>query len=287
MSWLEGVLGPLPQAVKSRIPEDALRDVHSPYEEDRQLLLDRVRGLLGVYEDRPALAGAVKTGRSRELRSALQEINVELDNYTRRRGEVFAELVGVEPGVQRFRRKLSRWPLSEEEVMAFLEGKGPAPKELGRIAKRLARRYAWRERHAARFLLTGQAPQPISVAVVFSEITPPYVPKTARIIVTADVWVDAAEVGAVFRTAQRQILGGDNRKVSERVLEVASFVARRVREHGEGESWEDRWTAWKQRCRKAGRKGWDYRTHHGFRQAFERFVHPKYQRPTWTRRDTS
>src|SRR5215211_3467046 len=124
MKWLEGVLGPLPQVIKSRIPEDAIRDFYSDYEEDRQLLLDRVRGLLGVYEDRPASAGAAKTGRGKELRGTPQEIAVELDPYTRRRGELFAELAELRPDVQSFRRSYLRdHLLTEEEVADFQLGR--------------------------------------------------------------------------------------------------------------------------------------------------------------------
>ena len=33
-------------------------------------------------------------------------------------------------------------------------------------------------------------------------------------------------------------------------------------------------------------KGWRYSAPHGFKQTFERFVHPENRRPKWKRRDT-
>jgi hypothetical protein len=304
MKWLEEMLGPIPQVVASRIPEDAIRDFYSDYEDDWQLLLDRVRGLLGVYEDRPASAGAAKTGRGKELRGTPQEIMVELDGDTNRRGEVFSEvavaLAEQRPDVRRFRRSYLRdGLLTTEEADAFLDGRDTGRSTLDRRitaqgtlrwrARTLSLFYGWRARDAAHFVLTGNEPvyRPVRVAVAHTDSTRPFIPNTPRIVITSDVWVDAREVARVFRDAQRQLLGGDNRKVPDRVLEVARFVARRIREQDGKETWNEWWREWNEEHPVKYPKGWRYSAPHGFKQAFERFVHPKNRRPKWKRRDTN
>jgi len=62
------------------------------------------------------------TGRGKELRGSTGEITVELDTYTRRRGELFAELAELRPDVRSFRQKTYlRDPLlTDEEAATFL-----------------------------------------------------------------------------------------------------------------------------------------------------------------------
>lgn len=291
VEWLESKLGPLPKAVKFRISEDAILDFYSGFEEDRKLLLDRVRVLLGVYEDRPASAGAAKTGRGKELRGSAQEIAVELDPYTRHRGKVFSEvavaLAEQRRDVRNLRWRLRSYPLSHDEADDFLTQQGKIRWKLDRLAATLARFYGWRERDVALFILTGEEPvyRPLRVQVAFGDSSRPHVPNTARVVIEADTWVDAKEVVKAYRAAQRQLLGGgDNRKVQDQVLEVARFVARRLREHGGKESWNEWWREWNEKHPEKYPKGWRYSAPHGFKQAFERFVHPKYRRPKWKRR---
>jgi hypothetical protein len=315
LEWLEGELGPLPQIVRSNLPEDAV-DYFCGDEEERKMLLDRARRLLNVYEGRAASTGAAMTGRGKELRGSTEEIAVGLDPYTRRRGELFAELAELRPDVRSFRRSYLRDPLltdeeaadfllgrytgrllTTEEADAFLaerktgrsilDGSTMARSRLGRLAGRLARYYSWRERAAARFVLTGRPPELLSVAVGFGESIRDYVPNTASIVITAEVRVSVEEVAEAYKAAQHQILGGDNRKVKDQVLEVARFVARRIREHDGKESWNEWWGEWNEKHPEKYPKGWRYSAPHGFKQAFERFVHPEYNRPKWKRRDTS
>ena len=109
--------------------------------------------------------------------------------------------------------------------------------------------------------------------------TADYHPSTARITVTADVWVDAKDVERVFRETQRQILGGDAQPVEERTMEVVKFVARRMSEC-KGETWEKRWKAWNRTCP----KDWRYKDYRGFRQTFKRFanrLHKPYNLPNF------
>jgi hypothetical protein len=87
--------------------------------------------------------------------------------------------------------------------------------------------------------------------------------------------------------AQRQILGGDNRR-REKALKVARFVARRLREQDGKELWKEWWREWNEEHPVKYPKGWRYSSPHGFKQAFDRFLHPKhpkYRRPKWKRRD--
>jgi hypothetical protein len=290
LEWLEGKLEPLPQTVRSNLPEEAVSYFHGD-EEERKMLLDRVRGLLNVYKDRAASAGAARTGRGKELREVPQEIEVELDEYTQRRGELLAELAELRPDVRHFRESYLRGSLlTAEEAEAFLAGRQTgrgtldrriaARGRLRRLAGRLAGSYGWRERAAERFVLTGRPPELLSVAVGFGESTRDYVPNTASIVVMADVRVSVDEVAEAFRAAQRQLLGGDNRK-KEEALKVVRFVVGQIREHGSRPPWRELLKTWNHTHKKS------YKSHNALVNAFEQFVHPEYNRPKWKRRDTS
>jgi hypothetical protein len=249
----------------------------------REELEQEAREMLVVYR-----AGASETlapGRG-EDRSGPAEIAVELDDYTRRRGEVFAELASLLPEVRRFRAGPMRGSLlTAGQADAFLKGletgrdwldrRRNARRDLNRLAGRLARRYGWRERAAARFVLTGRVPELLNVAVGFGEGERDYVPNTASVHVTAEIGVSVEEVAEAFKAAQRQILGGDNRK-RERSLEVARFVARQIREHGKRPSWPEMKERWNE---EHPRKKDRYRDYRAIRQTFVRFMRPKYKRP--------
>ena len=60
---------------------------------------------------------------------------------------------------------------------------------------------------------------------------------------TADPCVDAKTIEKLYRNAQRQLLGGDNRKLARRTLEAARFAAQRIREDS-AESWQRRTDRW-------------------------------------------
>lgn len=246
-------------------------------------LEDEARALLGIRRD--GASESVAPGRGDE-RGGPTRIAVELDDYTRRRGEVFAELASLWPEVRRFRAGPMRGSLlTAGQADAFLKGletgrdwldrRRNARRDLNRLAGRLARRYGWRERAAARFVLTGRVPELLNVAVGFGEGERKYVPNTASVHITAEIGVSVEEVAEAFKAAQRQILGGDNRK-RERSLEVARFVARQIWEHGERPSWPEMHERWnEEHPRKKDRYG-DYRA---IRQTFERFMRPEYNRP--------
>ena len=236
---------------------------------------------------------------AREERGAPQQIEVKLAGDTKRHAEAFSEvavaLAEQRPDVRNFRRSYLRdGLLTIEEADAFLDGRVTGRSTLDqsttvrirfdRFAGTLARFYGWRERDAAHFVLTGREPEyrPVRVAVGFGESIRDHVPNTARVVITSDVWVDAREVERVFRTAQRQLLGGDNRKKPDKVLEAVRFVARQIREHGYPPPWRELLRTWNRTHSES-----PYKSHNAFVNAFKRFVHPEYNRPKWKRSDTS
>jgi len=311
--------------LRARVPEviwhrlmrgGYVRAVHTGGDEDSwRELMDEAREELRIWRD--GASGSIAPGRGDE-RGGPQEIEVTLDDYTRRRGEVFSEVVAAladqHPGVKRFREAyLDGRFLTEYEVGLFvrtqeralffksqsaaLNLQDHAPdvalkihgrtlpiraqerilKELWELAELLADTYHWKELDTMWFVLTGQAPHrsPLQVtASVFSWRKERYLPTTARIVVEAEVWVDAKHVGRAFREAQRHILGGDARSLPDRTLEVVEFVARHMRRYPE-ESWNERLKAWNVRCRNE----WRYKAYNGLRQVFERFIHHTYRSP--------
>jgi len=177
---------------------------------------------------------------------------------------------------------------------------------LWKLAEKLSNTYRWRTGDAINFVLTGDGPhvEPITVGgdisqpLLFPDVRPdldlsngiitaeigdfsrPYRPSTARITISAEVWVDAGEVAQVFREVQRQILGGDARPLAEKTLEAVKFAARRMREYPE-ETWEERLHAWNQTCA----EGWQKRNFRALRQAFERFTYRPLNFPSWRGRN--
>jgi hypothetical protein len=75
------------------------------------------------------------------------------------------------------------------------------------------------------FALTGDAPyvQPLRVHYDSIEDEPHY-PNMGQLTLIVEPWVDATEVERVYRSVQRQVLGGDNRKKDKHTLEAARFV---------------------------------------------------------------
>lgn len=307
----------IPGAVADAIPADFLELAHAvntvePWEE----LESETRRLLGVFHG--GRGAAVGSGRGREKREAPEEIQLALDPYTRRHGEVLADLAAARLDVRAFRRRhLQDRLLSDEEANTFLCGRDEAQRRLRRLSEDLERAYGWRSRRARRFVLTGNAPAPVYVAVATGSGQPDPVPISAegarqylaliatpgmlgvpapiytegellhlappkaRITVEADAWVDAEEIARAFRATQRQLLGGSPRKRPERTLELVRFVAWQIREHGERPSWRNLRVRWNQKYPE-----WKYKYPRTLRETFVRFVRPKgIRRPKWSRRD--
>ena len=223
----------------------------------------------------------------REERAFQEEIAVELDDYTRERQEVFtevaAEMAATHPEVRRFRSgELGGRLLTREEAGEALFGKGDLRNELGEdplpsLAKQLAKHYHWRDYDAAWFVLTGDAPPVRLLSGTISNTFGgnDHYPNTARITLTADPCVDAKTIEKLYRNAQRQLLGGDNRKLARRTLEAARFAAQRIREDS-AESWQRRTDRWNRLF-----PHWPYKSRGGLRQAFEKFWHPGYVLARW------
>ncbi len=92
-------------------------------------------------------------------------------------------------------------------------------------------------------------------------------------MITAEPWVDAEIVGRAFREVQKQVNGGDNRKITTKVLEAIRFVARRL---GTGKiRWPELTAAWN----RSQDPEKHYRSRNGLPQAFSRFLRPKYKSP--------
>ena len=287
-------------------------------DESWQELESEAREYLRTQRDEAALYAA-PPGRSGERR-APDEIAVGISENSSKRAEAFSEvaaaLAGNNPHVAGFRRRrLGERVLNDQEARAFMNnqggpyGTGTDLRRLQTVAKKLNETYRWPEGDAAWFVLTGHAPQVRPLEVRASVNNTPmhaqrqvierargnrparnrpaervrdYHASTARISLTADAWLDAGEVERAFRDAQRQILGGDAKRRDDRTLEVAKFVARRMRERGE-ETWRERWKAWN----RMHAKEWHYGDYRGFRQAFERFVHRFYNLPNYKLREST
>lgn len=248
---------------------------------------------------RPEGSADGRGSQGRKERAAAQEIEVELDDYTRLRSEIVAELAEEWPVVRKtdgeewrkaavrlFRsRYLGGRLLSDEEADEFLRGDGIGQRQLGRLVRKLVRAYRWPERQARRFVLTGRPPAPLYLSVAVGEGEPPLVPDKARIWIDAEAWVDAEEVARAYRAAQRQLLGGDNRKIPIHHLEAFRFVRRHTSAGGSRPSWPRLRELWNEE-----HPDHPYRQRNGLFQAFkyasERLLHPGYNRPRWKGRDT-
>jgi hypothetical protein len=261
-----------------------------------------------------------------EDRGAPDEVAVNPSENVIKRAEALAEVAATmcesHPEVQRFRQKyVPGRLLTDDEASAFLNKRGgpqgtdkavlrsarnpkwslhpgakpyPTPtemRELLGLATKLSQTYGWQEGDALWFVLTGYIPpiRPLEVEMFIHTSTGPsryYSPITARITVTAQVWIQAEEIEGAFRDAQRQLLRSDAPPSTrdERTLEVVKFVARRMMER-EGETWDERWKAWNRTCP----KGWRYSTYRGFRQVYDRFMkrytYRKIEPPNYIKRE--
>jgi len=268
--------------------DEAWQELESEARDYRRELESYTRDKRGLAKERMPLSPS-----RREQRDALQEIEIELDDDTEKRGEVYSEtaatLAEQRPDVRRFRsRYLGGRLLTEGEADAFVRaGRNTGRKRLDRLALTLNHFYGWKVPAAVRFLLTGKEPdyRPVRVAVGFGESIREYVPNTARVVVEADAWADVEEVANAYRAARRQILGGDRkkRKMNERSLEVVRFVTGHIRKQGFLLPWPELQRQWNQDYPQ-----WRYNDRNGlaraYQRSYKRLMHPKYNYPEWKRR---
>ena len=227
---------------------------------------------------------------------------VSLDDYTMLRAEAFSEAAGALANrwamVRRFRDIYlgdTDARLTAAEVRAWLyreEAPTDALEDLREISRQLSRAFRWRIKDADWFVLTGDVPfvKPVSVAVRRSShrdfpnylnedyyhVGSKFIVNTAEIVVTAEPWVDANVVARAFREVQKQVKGGDNHKVTPKVLNTVRFVARRL---GTGKiRWPQLTVGWNKSQEDPKNH---YRSRNGLRQAFSRFLRPKYKSPTF------
>jgi hypothetical protein len=217
----------------------------------------------------------------RTARKAPEEVSVTLDDYSQRRAQAFSEVAAAlaqdHPEVRSFREHfLNGRLLTNEEAGEFLD-KGEGLEDLRSLGKKLCITYRWREGDAEWFVLTGEPPPvpALRAQVSLNASIQSYYPNTAEITLTIQPWVNAEEVVRIYRDIQRQVLGGDNRRLHDRTLDAVRFVTQQIREHGE-ESWSRRLSRWNRE-----RPKWRYASFRGLRQVFERFVHPHYEAPKY------
>ena len=225
---------------------------------------------------------------------------VRLDGYTRLRAETFSEVAGAlanrRAEVRKFRDLYlggTESRLTDDEAGAWIYGREAptnALEDMREVSRRLSRAFRWREDDAHWFLLTGYVPfvRPISVRTrqnSFLDVPnylnrdyrlegPNFMVDTAEIVITAEPWVDAEIVSRAFREVQKQVRGGDNRKV--KVLDAVRFVAHRL---GTGKvEWPVLRSAWNNAQDDPTRR---YRSRDGLYKAVRRFLQPRYNQPTY------
>jgi len=227
---------------------------------------------------------------------------VRLDRYTRLRAETFSEVAGAlanrRTEVRTFRDLYlggTEARLTDDAAGAWIYGREAptnALEDMREVSRRLSQAFRWRADDAHWFLLTGYVPfvRPISVRTrqnSFLDVPnylnrdyqfegPNFMVDTAEIVITAEPWVDAEIVSRVFREVQKQVRGGDNRKVTLKVLDAVRFVARRL---GTGKvEWPVLRSAWNTAQDDPTRR---YRSRDGLYKAVRRFLQPRYNNPTY------
>jgi hypothetical protein len=227
---------------------------------------------------------------------------VRLDGYTRIRAETFSEVAGAlanrRAEVRKFRDLYlggTEARLTDDEAGAWIYGREAptnALEDMREVSRRLSRAFRWRADDAHWFLLTGYVPfvRPISVRTrqnSFLDVPnylnrdyqldgPNFMVDTAEIVITAEPWVDAEIVSRVFREVQKQVRGGDNRKVTVKVLDAVRFVARRL---GTGRvQWPVLHSAWNAAQNDPTRR---YHSRDSLYKAVRRFLQPRYNKPTY------
>jgi hypothetical protein len=111
--------------------------------------------------------------------------------------------------------------------------------QLRTLALDLTRSYPWEPAQAAAFVLEGLMP----LATPFTLHLPHHFhegrPLRSRIVMEVDMWMPAAIVLKAYREAQRQVLPGHNRPVSQRSVDLVNFVQRLG-----PATWQKRLDAW-------------------------------------------
>jgi hypothetical protein len=105
-------------------------------------------------------------------------------------------------------------------------------------SERLSTEVRWSEAQAARYILTGDAPEPDPVAAYVNRFD-------GTISVEAQHWVSAETMGRYYRRAQQEFATGtDNRKGADIKLVVALFVEKHRDQGGKLPTWEKLLAGW-------------------------------------------
>ena len=235
-------------------------------------------------------------------REPADKAGVRLDDYTLLRAETFSEVAGAlanrRTEVREFRAIYlggTEARLTDEEAGAWVYG-GKAPtnaiEDMREVSRRLSRAFRWRVGDADWFLLTGYVPfvRPVSVSVHKNSIrdVPNYLNRdyhlegsdfmvdTAEIVITAEPWVDANIVIRAFKEVQKQVNGGDNRKITAKTLDAVRFVARRLRT--DKIRWQQLRSEWNSEQDDPKRR---YGSRDSLRKACINFLRPRYESPRY------
>jgi hypothetical protein len=120
--------------------------------------------------------------------------------------------------------------------------------DLRKLCKELTKGHPWGIDEATWFVLTGETPpvQPIRAKIHSTWV--PFSRALTTISVTAQPWVRAETVEGAYRQAQRQALGGDNKRIGDKSLRILEFVIRRADADGNlpsgrtlVEEWDEKW----------------------------------------------
>jgi hypothetical protein len=126
---------------------------------------------------------------------------------------------------------------AEGQVQTSWVWEGSLLEKLRRLSEKLAKRYLWQGAQATMFVLTGEIPARPPLRVSYERKSAGVGSKAVKVsqgVVTLEIapWVSAKTVDRAYRSAQRRILGHDNRLMGEKNLKLFRFVTERLEPTG-------------------------------------------------------
>ncbi len=245
----------------------------------REDLAEQARMLLKVYD-----AGG---GRERASSKAEADISGWFMDDHRLRNVVFtrsvASMAHRHPDVVSFREEVLNggYPLAYDLTLrCYLQPDGgvrpdaPHGGRLDNLCAVLAQTYQWDRGDAAWFVLCLYTPV-IQTSGLETNVTHhDHGPEIGTVTITVEPWLSAETVAAVYRDAQRRMLGKQPRNVSADSLYLLEFA----QNMGEGRSWRELMTLWNEENREEG-----YTDVRNFWRSVERVrrlvLEPGYQQP--------
>jgi hypothetical protein len=197
---------------------------------------------------------------------ATQEFAVQLGGDERERAnseerirafsEAEARRADRHPDVRSYRREvLNGRLLPEEEAERIVRRArfsaggellpGAVDERLRTLVTGLARLYRWRQRDAVLYVLSGRTPRVNPFEARISYGFAGEGSRRALITLTLEPWVSADNVRRTYKATQDQVLGRDNRRVSDHNLRLLRFVEERTGPDGKRLApWRDLMDAW-------------------------------------------